>query len=233
MAFAPSIAFDYLQRAHTGGRLGHAYLLSWRRGALLVLARTARGHRRPRGPRPHPGAPRTFIWSSRNRSRAASWSSRCGSWSTRLRLRATTARRPEGRHRARGGPPPSAGVQRVPQDAGGTARRIAAAAGDGAAREPVRDDSVPLHQSRAARGRCGGQRFRWSGGGPRRCSACSPATCGSVRRPAGRPWRRATCSCGNSRSCLAAARARIQAEAETPRSSVRKPNTRRPPTEAG
>jgi DNA polymerase-3 subunit delta' len=27
MAFAPPIAFDYLQRAHRGGRLGHAYLL--------------------------------------------------------------------------------------------------------------------------------------------------------------------------------------------------------------
>ena len=41
MAFAPSIAFDYLQRAHTGGRLGHAYLLVGGEAAFGLAGRLA------------------------------------------------------------------------------------------------------------------------------------------------------------------------------------------------
>lgn len=38
MAFAPTQAFDYLQRAHQGGRLGHAYLITGAGDATFNLA---------------------------------------------------------------------------------------------------------------------------------------------------------------------------------------------------
>ena len=41
MAFAPSIALDYLRRAHAGGRLGHAYLLIGGDGAFLLARELA------------------------------------------------------------------------------------------------------------------------------------------------------------------------------------------------
>ena len=141
-------------------------------------------------------------------------------------------RRTQGRHHPRGRPAQRAGVQRVSQNAGGAARRFAAAAGQRAAGKPAGNDPLALHQGRRSTPpRDGGERAfhpeetalrdllerfaREHGAGPARVR-CRPRT---------------GC-CGNSPACLPP-RAAGSRPRPMPRWKRRKPTTRRPPTAAG